>query len=208
MNDLVWLYDRKGYVLHYRRCAGGVLEMAQARKEWLAKWPDYCTACDATGVLLTPGASVPYGMGTARLPDDAEPCQHCIVTPDILKMKCPRCGKEIYEQVVFGHRVPEKDDWLVSMYDQDGIVESWLERAGACPECGWNHGEAGDDFFPGYGDGCICHEWHEFEQWWFDIPTPGLLQRWAHRLGGLRLQGWWSIPVVGTIETDEEGRWL
>ena len=209
-NDLVWLYDGKGYVLHYRRCADGVLGMAQARKEWLAKWPNYCTACDATGVLLTPGASVPYGIGTARLPDDAEPCESCIFPTTYGSLKCPRCGEDIYDKIVETHNVPEGNQhFLFTLYGyRDGIVESWIEEAGKCPECGWNHGEAGDDFFPGYGDGCICHEWHEFEQWWFEVPQPGLLQQWAHSLGGLRLQAWWSIPIVGTIEIDEEGRVL
>ena len=210
--DLVWLYDGSVYHLHYRSCASGILGMARARKEWLAKWPNYCQSCDATGVHIVPGSAVPYGLGYTRLPDDPEPCPECVAQPDIYDAKCPRCGCYIVGSIFVQYIDAAKSGYMHYIEEFGpiaGTMEAWFDnQVWGCPVCDWSKGAAGDDFFPGYGDGCICYEWHGFKRWWYEIPPLGILQRFAHKLAGTRFQGWWTIPVVGSYDTDNDGRIL
>lgn len=195
MKHYVYLFSEKTgeYEKHVRGCGEHLVDQVNAAIEWAEKWPNFCQKCKSSGETRMIGASVPYGMGNVHLPDDRDPCPECIGPGDIVEMRCPRCGKKIYNSIVFNHYVPRDDDWLVKEYGQDGIVESWLEREGPCPECGWSNGASGDDFMPGM-DGCLCHEFYFYG----DGSQPGRFQKLMFRLFGERLQNrlWPHLPIM------------
>lgn len=94
---------------------------------WKAKYPSYCRNCGGTGVICTPGSSVPYGATSVDLPDNYDPCSVCVEVG-----RCPRCGR----------------DGLTSETRGDTSTGE-----GPCRFCEWDHLE---DYPPSHGDECIC----------------------------------------------------
>jgi len=193
MKEYVYLFDKKtgAFDKHVNFCGEHLAKQEARRLEWAEKWPNHCRKCEGAGAVCSTGDLVPYGLGVVLTPDNCDPCPDCIVPGDILKMMCPRCGNDLYEQVVFNHRVPQEDNWLIAEYGQDGIVESWLEKSGHCPVCEWEGGQGLDDFAPSV-DGCICNEVYFYG----DDSQPGFLQRVIFKLFGERWQSLWSTPII------------
>ncbi len=105
-------------ITHSQACMKRQLELAA----YTLKWPNYCRICDGTGIVTSPGDWVPYGMGSAQLPDDAEPCS-CAQDDG----KCPRCNTPI-----IWHDDP--DEAHIARGHRDGYFEP-------CPKCGLVSGE-------------------------------------------------------------------
>jgi hypothetical protein len=72
---------------HTESCERYHAEYAAAVAAFEASYPNYCHHCGGSGYLTTPGCSVPYGMGSVNLPNDADPCPKCAE-----EGKCPICG--------------------------------------------------------------------------------------------------------------------
>ena len=83
----------------------------EARIDWEHRWPRHCPHCGGWGYLSGPGCSVPYGSTWVSLPQETDPCSHCVE-----EGKCPRCGHQL-----------------------DGDFEN--EGDARCPSCGWVDGE-------------------------------------------------------------------
>lgn len=93
------------------------------------EWPNSCKVCGATGVVVGPGCSVPYGSTNVNLPDEEDLCPECEE-----KGLCPRCA---------GPRV-----W-------DEVAEAFL----ACPTCGFHNDKLNGDPTPGRPlVDCYCEE--------------------------------------------------
>lgn len=85
---------------------------------WVAKWPDYCRECNATGEFQWQENQAPLGSGCVWLEDLSEPCE-CWTSVE--NPRCPRCGAT--------------GDQLEYYEDEEEMT---------CNFCGWNSEKARD----------------------------------------------------------------
>jgi len=179
------------YDIHWNSCASGLIRDIRTINKWVSRWPNFCKLCGGTGVRCSIGGTrVHYPIHGCT-----DPCEDCVVPDDIEKMRCPRCGELIYNSIVKSYKVPQEDLWLVAKHGHDGIIESWLERNGDCPMCGWEHGFMARDYVP-EGGGCWCWEYMADDVFYKVARSkPPLLQRIAFRLFGNKHQHRWAIRI-------------
>lgn len=72
---------------HTELCVRKTNQRNYERAAYAAQWPKRCKTCNGYGMHVFAGAWVPYGLTSAQLPDDREPCVDCVE-----QGLCPRCG--------------------------------------------------------------------------------------------------------------------
>lgn len=114
---------------HTESCKRFQDQLKAAHNAWVARWPDYCRACEGYGetkYIYDPSpAGVSLAAGTM---EDAEPC------PCTMTGHCPRCGRY--------HARWDETDW------EDEVIK--------CDCCGWVYGKT--EGCPPEADECGCYD--------------------------------------------------
>lgn len=116
-------------IMHTADC----LAQQKRYEDWIARWPNACKKCSATGIIHDPGV-YRYPDGSGDPPSD-DPCEQCTakINPeqpdDECCAYCPRCA-------TFGLDITTDES--------------------ACATCGWAWGRGADDYMPEVE--CCCYE--------------------------------------------------
>lgn len=125
------------HIQHMQAC----LDAQQRYTAWIAKWPNACKKCGATGWLHDPGV-YRYADGSGD-PPSTDMCDGCLASEPVpmpvqgwAAVSCPRCGKA-------GIALNDVED-----LQPDEAIE--------CSCCGWAGGAGADDHMPVVE--CYCWE--------------------------------------------------